>query len=93
MSILTEYERIDLSRNLIKCEDLLHIKNSKMIQELTLKNCGMKNDELCKLFEILKATNIKILNISSPDLKDRNNLTKYEELYSLIETAPSLECI
>lgn len=53
----------------------------------------MKNEELCKLFEVLKQTNIKILNISSPDLKDRNNLTKYEELYSLIENAPSLECI
>lgn len=32
MSILTEYEMIDLSRNLIRCEDILSIRNSKRIQ-------------------------------------------------------------
>lgn len=75
--ILPEYRVVDLSRNIIKTNDILNIRQSKRLQELILKNCGMKNEDLCLLFTILLETPIKRLSISSPDIKDRNNLTRY----------------
>lgn len=53
----------------------------------------MKNEELCNLFKILVDTPIKILNISSPDIKDRNNLTKYDELYNFIEQSKTIQSL
>lgn len=41
---------------------------------------------------MLTPTPIKCLILSSPDLKDRNQLTKYEALYSFIENS-SIEAL
>lgn len=89
-TILGDFKIIDLSRNLIKTVDIANVKTSKRLHDLILKNCGMKNEELCMLFKLLLGTPIKRLSICSPDIKDRNNLTRYSELYELIENSETL---
>lgn len=86
-TIINDFKIIDLSRNILKAENLLNLKKPNKLQELILKNCSMKNQDLCELFQILIETPIKRLSICSPDIKDRNNLTKYEELYKLLQNS------
>ena len=63
------------------------------MNELVLSNCNLKNDDLEKLFEMLLETPIKKLILSSPDLKDRNQLTKYDKLYELIKKSKTLKIL
>ena len=42
--ILMEFKVIDLSRNIIRTVDICNVKSAKKLQELILKNCGMKNE-------------------------------------------------
>ena len=57
--------------------EIPNIKISKNLKTLTLSNCNLKNENLEFLFETLQGIPIKKLILSSPDMKDRNQLTKY----------------
>ena len=57
--------------------EIPNIKISKNLKTLTLSNCNLKNENLEFLLETLQGIPIKKLILSSPDMKDRNQLTKY----------------
>lgn len=62
-------------------------------KELSLCNCKLGNDVLEDLFVRLKDSVIEKICLSSPELKDRNQLTRYERLIELIQTSSTLHTL
>lgn len=63
------------------------------MKEIVLNNCKLGNDALETLFDRLHDSTIERISLSSPELKHRNTLTRYERLISLIKTSPTLRVL
>lgn len=73
--------------------DLVGLARIETIKELSLRNCKLGNDALEKLFMRLVDSVIEKISLSSPELKDRNQLTRYTRLIELIQQSSTLHTL
>ena len=81
---------IKLNKNYIDPNKLIRLST---IKELYLCNCKLGNDALEELFTKLHKSTIEKISLSSPELKNRNQLTRYSKLISLIKKSPTLHTL
>lgn len=89
----SQWETLNLSRNYIDVGLLKNLGQCLKLRSLYLRNCGLHNEQLEELFIILEGLPLEVLSLSSPDLKDRNNLTKYLGLCHFIERSKDLKVL
>lgn len=83
-----EAQSLNLSKALIN-PTLLNLQN---ITHLYLNNCNLHNAQLDHLFDLLLVfAKIELLCLSSPQVSNKNHLTRYEKLYYLIQNCKSLK--
>jgi hypothetical protein len=63
------------------------------LKELYLGNCRLGNDILEELFMRLHASLLERLSLSSPEVKSRNQLTRYKALLSLMQASKTLHTL
>jgi len=81
---------LNLSKNLVDLNKIIRLESFK---EIILNNCKLGNDPLEKLFDRLRNSAVERLSLSSPELKNRNQLTRYDRLISLIKNSSTLRVL
>lgn len=63
------------------------------MKEIVLNNCKLGNDSLERLFDQLHESAVERISLSSPELKNRNQLTRYDRLIALIKKSSTLKTL